>query len=317
MVDIAQQLSVELLFPASLDVDAAPLVPKTHLDRLAEFGLYGIEAIDIEPEDRQLVTEVLASGCLSTTFVWIQHHRALRWILDSADPRVRERWLDLLYSGQTKAGLALGGVRPPVPSLIAQRVSGGWVLDGSVPWVTGWGLIDVLFIGAVAEGDSQVWAMIDPNSGSGIQASPLRLVAANSSGTVRLALERHFVPEERVVGLTGDVPPPELDNGRGAGSLALGVARRACNLMGPSRLDEELEQVRRSLDGAGEEGMSAARAAASELAVRASSRLLAHVGSRGILSTSHAQMLVREAAFTSVFATRPPIRTELLKLLER
>lgn len=317
LVESAQSLAEELLFPAALDVDVAPFVPQAHFDRIAAAGLYGLEAAEIDPVDRHLVVESLASGCMSTAFVWIQHHRALRWILDSADPRIRERWLDSLYSGQAKAGLALGGVRPPVPSLIAQRVSGGWVMDGSVPWVTGWGMIDVLFIGAVAEEDSQVWALIDPRASTGITAQPLSLVAANSSGTVRLMLERHFVPEERVVGLTGNVSPLETDErGRGNGSLALGVARRACRLMGASALDDELNKVRNRLDTADDAKMAAARAAASELAVRAATRLVAHTGSRAVLPTAHAQMLARQAIFTTVFGARPPMRAELLKLLE-
>jgi hypothetical protein len=85
--------------------------------------------------------------------------------------------------------------------------------------------------------------------------------------------------------------------------------------MGPGPLDAELDARRAQLDGATEETMAAARAAAAELAWRAAGALTVHTGSGSLLISDHAQRLAREALFLLVFGTRPAIRANLLEML--
>lgn len=315
-IQTAEELAEHLLFPRSLDVDAADTVPETHLRALAEAGLYGIETADLTPPERWRIAEILVSGCLATAFVWIQHHGAIRGLLGSGNHTLRDRWLEPLATGVSRAGIAIGGVRPPVPSLRASRTNGGWLFDGVVPWVTGWGLIDVMLTGAVVDGREEVWTLIPAEPGPGIEAARYRLVAADASATVALTFTRHFVPDELVVGVEPHVPPPGNDGGgRGNGSFALGVTRRACLLMGESPIDAELDVVRSRLDTATDHQMAAARAAACALAFRSTARLVVHTGSRAIGLDHHAQMLARQAQFTAVFGTRPAIRQALLEEL--
>lgn len=310
---VASDLASQVLFPRSLEVDRAERVPEEHLRVLADAGLYGLETAGLEPAERWLIAEILVSGCLATAFVWIQHHGAVRSLLGSDNRPLAERWLAQLTAGTRRAGIAIGGVRPPSPALRATRADDGWVFTGSVPWVTGWGLIDVMLTGAVVDDREQVWALIPARSGAGILATRYRLVAADASATVGLTFEQHFVPDEMVVGLEPHTSPPADDGGgRSNGSFALGVTRRACMLMGSSPIDAELSAVRERLDTASEDGMAIARAAACELAFRATARLVVHAGSRGIGLDHHAQMLARQAQFTAVFGTRPAIRSALL-----
>jgi alkylation response protein AidB-like acyl-CoA dehydrogenase len=156
-------------------------------------------------------------------------------------------------------------------------------------------------------------ALVDAVPSLSLTAVAVRLVAANASGTVQLAFRDHFVPQDRVVGVEPYAPPPPYDGGgRPNGSLALGVAGRCCRLMGPTHLDAELAARRAQLDGASEETMASARAAASEFAFRAAGALAVHTGSGALSSANHAQRLVREALFLLVFGTRPAIRRDLL-----
>jgi alkylation response protein AidB-like acyl-CoA dehydrogenase len=316
LVDAAFEVAETVLFPCALDVDRADEVPASHLAALASAGLYGVETAEIDPADRWLISEVLASGCLPTAFVWIQHHGAVRGLLASPNRELRERWLGPLTSGDRRAGIAIGGVRPPAPSLRGFRVDGGWRLDGTVPWVTGWGMIDVILTGAVVDDREEVWALIPATPAETLTAERYRLVAADASATVALTFIGHFVADDVVVGVEPHTPPPANDGGgRSNGSLALGVTRRACLLMGPSPIDAELDAVRNRLDGVSDDEMAASRAAACELAFRATARLVVHTGSRGIGLDHHAQMLARQAQFTAVFGTRPAIRASLLEEL--
>jgi hypothetical protein len=61
--------------------------------------------------------------------------------------------------------------------------------------------------------------------------------------------------------------------------------------------------------------MAEARAAAVELAQRASEALVVHSGSTSLFPRQHAQRLAREAVFLAVFGTRPAIKTHLLRKL--
>jgi hypothetical protein len=102
------------------------------------------------------------------------------------------------------------------------------------------------------------------------------------------------------------------------GSLALGVTGRCCRLLGPGPLDDELAACRERLDDAltaDTAAMAQARAAASELAVRAAAALAVRDGSRSITADQHPQRLAREAVFLLVFGLRPAIKSELLRRL--
>ena len=61
--------------------------------------------------------------------------------------------------------------------------------------------------------------------------------------------------------------------------------------------------------------MAEARAAASELAVRAAAALAVRDGSRAVSVDQHAQRLAREALFLLVFGSRPGIKSALLRRL--
>jgi len=113
--------------------------------------------------------------------------------------------------------------------------------------------------------------------------------------------------------------PPLRTNG----SLALGLVGRCLALIGAGQpadeLRAELDACRTSLDEAitsdDPDAMPSARAAASELAVRAAAALTVDTGSAAALAGSHAERLTREALFLLVFGSRPQIKAALLDRL--
>jgi alkylation response protein AidB-like acyl-CoA dehydrogenase len=232
------------------------------------------------------------------------------------DSSLARAWLADLCAGRRRTGLALGGLRPGPAQLRARPVHGGWLLDGVVPWVTGWQLVHSLLTLALSPEQERLSLLIDAAPAATLGVVSQRLVAANASGTVELHFRSHFVPQERLVAGEPYTPPPAHDGGgRSNGSLALGVARRCLALLGPSPLAAELHARRAQLDRADELSLAPARAAAVELATRASTALIVHTGSRAIKSGEHAERLAREALFLLVFGSRPAIRTALLAAL--
>src|SRR5207249_3838826 len=96
------------------------------------------------------VIEALASGCLTTTFVWTQHLGCVMAAATSENESIRE-WVAPLCSGERRAGLALGGARAGKPTLGARRTGDGWVVSGRSPFVSGWRRVDVILTAARTE----------------------------------------------------------------------------------------------------------------------------------------------------------------------
>ena len=323
----ARGLADDVLFPDAMRVDHLDAVPAAHLDALAAAGLYGapvpVQAggLGLDLGATCTVTEELASGCLATTFVWLQHRGlAMTLAADGTPAALRDRWLGPACLGQVRGGIALGGLIPGPPLLRARPAGGGWRLDGEAPWVTGWGLIDLLLVVARGPGDTVVSLILDAAARPGLTVTRERLAAVNASVTVRLGFDGVLVAEERRAGQAPFDPAESLrpDRMRVNGSLALGLVRRCARLLGPGPLDDELAACRERLDDAltaGAAAMAQARAAASELAVRATAALAVRDGSRSITVDQHAQRLAREAVFLLVFGSRPGIKSALLQRL--
>jgi hypothetical protein len=251
----------------------------------------------------------------------VQHRGLVTTLAAAGTPAaLRARWLELASQGKVRGGIALGGLIPGPPLLRAEPADGGWRLDGQAPWVTGWGLIDLLLVAARGPGDTIVNLIMDATAQPGLTVSRQRLAAVNASVTVHLGFDGVAVPADRFASQEPFDPAASLrpDRLRINGSLALGVARRCGRLLGPGPLDDELDACRARLDaalGADSEAMADARAAASELAVRAAAALAVADGSKSIMTGQHAQRLAREALFLLVFGSRPAIKRALLRRL--
>jgi alkylation response protein AidB-like acyl-CoA dehydrogenase len=324
---VVRELADELLFPAAMRVDGLDAVPAAHLDALAAAGLYGAPVprqaggLGLDLDGICAVAEELASGCLATAFVWIQHRALVTTLAAEGTPAaLRDRWLGPVCQGKVRGGITTIGLIPGPPRLRARPAAGGWRLSGEAPWVTGWGLVDLLLLTARGPGETAVTLIVDAAGQPGLTAARQWLAAANASATVRLRFDDVMVPGERFVAQVPFDPAASLrpDRLRVDGSLALGVAGRCCRLLGPGPLDDELAACRGRLDAAlaaDTATMAPARAAASELAVRAAAALAVRDGSEAVTAGAHAQRLAREAFFLLVFGLRPAIKSALLRQL--
>lgn len=318
-VDRARQLAADVLFPQALDVDAQGKVPIAQLNDIAKAGLYGLTSshgefgLAAKAATVWAVIEALASGCLTTAFVWTQHLGAAA-AASAADEPVRSMWEGHLASGELRAGVAFAHLLRPGPALtIAEPSDDGWRFTGSAPWVTGWGHIDVVHA-AARHGDDIVWALIDATTRPSLQSTPLALAAVNASATVTLQYDSDAVPADRV---TRVEPYADWKHRYGFGlrtngSLALGVASRCCQLLDRADATAELAAVRANLDSADVDAMPRARAAASAFAVRVAAAVVAASGGRSVTMTEHGQRLLREAMFLLVQGQTPVIRDHLV-----
>jgi alkylation response protein AidB-like acyl-CoA dehydrogenase len=319
-VSRARALAEELLFPSAAAVDAAGVVPPGHLDAIADAGLYGLTGpaeaggLAADPTTVAAVIEELAAGDLATTFIWLQHLGVVG-ALARGPAELRRAFLADLCAGRRRGGVALQAALRPGPAAVGVCLDGDeLVLDGAVPWVTGWGHVDLLLVAARDAADDVVFVLADAVASPTLTVAPQRMVAVAASATVELRLNGHRVPAGRRV---ATVPLAELRAGDAAGlrpngSLALGLVTRCTRLLGPSPLDGDLAAARTRLDEAGPDELPAARAAASALAHRAAGLLVVATGSSAVLAGAHAERSAREALFLLVFGSRPAIKAALV-----
>ena len=153
-----------------------------------------------------------------------------------------------------------------------------------------------------------------------LRSEHVAFAVVDSTQTKVLEFSDHFVPESRITKVENyDEWRSRYRLGlRTNGSLALGVAKRCCDLLDNDALTTRLDTVRDTLDSiapADADAMSTARAQASLFAMQAATALVAKTGGTSVMMTEHAQRLVREAMFVTVQGQTPAIKAAMLEHL--
>ncbi len=251
LVEQAHQVAEQVLAPAATATDQADRVPQANLDALAGAGLMALAcptALGGQPVPRPVVRrvhELIGGACGATSFVFTQHHGPVAMLAASANTELVERWLDRLCGGQALAGIAFAHLRRPgPPPVAAEAVPGGYRLSGTAPWVTSWGMAQVIAVGAQIDsaaglqgrsGPAEVvWCLVGATPTDTVRPSPpLRLSVMQASSTVRLSFDGLFVPSRDVVTVEA------LDAWRRRDQVAtarprpavLGLAETCCRLL--------------------------------------------------------------------------------------
>ncbi|MEE4024483.1 acyl-CoA dehydrogenase family protein [Gordonia sp. PKS22-38] len=332
LVESAYRIADDMLFPAAAEVDRTGAIPDSHWTAIADAGLFGIAApVESGGPGLELyqvleIQEVMASGCLPTVFAWLQHHGVVISLAGTSNAQLRDELLAPTMTGELRAGVAYAGAVPTPPRMRATRVDGGWRLNGYAPFVSGWGVIDLLQISARDVDSDDVIAAILPvdQPSSEIAMTPLHLGVADATRTVALAVDDLVVPDDRIVSRIGhdDFFATQKIGLRINGTLPLGIVRRCTAILdeiGHSTaargLRERGSAVRVRLDAAitDHDALIDARAAGAQLAVDAAAALIAADGGRGLLRGAHPERLAREAMFTLVAASRPQLKDLLVE----
>ena len=336
LVTRAEQAAA-MLAPLAADTERHG-ADRTTLDCLAGAGLHGLlgpESVTGRAPSAAVyreVSEVLSGADGTTWFVWFQHHPVVKMLAASANADLARRWLPSLCAGTTQAGVAFSHLRSSEAVMPATRVGNGWRLSGTAPWCTGWGLLDLVLVGATTTDDEVVLALVPLQEGGGMAPGrALDLAAMGGTRTVVLHLEGYAVTDADVVlraprpawaaadaAAGANVQPSTFGIARAAlGELAGrdevtaaalsarldGLRRRAYALMDDVPAAEELDR------------RLALRAEALLFGVEATSALVTSVGGRAMTADHPAQRWAREALFHLVFAQTGPARATTLARL--
>jgi alkylation response protein AidB-like acyl-CoA dehydrogenase len=229
-------------------------------EQLKLCGEYGVYQWFLDPawggqawEEEAILRGYLAlsAACLTTTFIITQRSGACRRIAGSDNRSLKERLLPSLASGTAFSTVAISHLTTSrqhllKPVLRAVRVSGGYVLDGFSPWVTGAAHADTIVVAAtMVEGDgiegvdsldpqptgAQLLVAVPTDLPGVSTPEPAKLTGISASHTGQLRLKRTFVQDQDIIaGPTEEVMASGqggTTGGHQTSTLALGLAQAA------------------------------------------------------------------------------------------
>ena len=221
----------------ALDTDEAQLREVfTSLARKGYFVLRRPAALDGAPftNDEKFHWKLMfarTSGTLA--FLAAQMQSATSILSASKNTNLAAECISLQRPGSPTLGIGFGYLRrrSDIP-LKAVPVPNGYLLNGVVPWGTGYGVFDKLVVGAELPDQTHLLAIVPFAKAEGLAISPpLQLAAMGVTQTCRFTIEKYFVPSEQVVDIRNPDWLDRHDESRLAegAAFAMGCAAAAIN----------------------------------------------------------------------------------------
>lgn len=338
--------------PQASEIDRDPQLLLQAMKGMGELNLLALRipqewgGAGASEEIYQSCQELVARYSGALAFLQVQHQSASGMILAGKNSLLMDEFLSRMSRGKILVGVGFSQVRRAgKPLTVAKRVDGGYLLNGEVPWITGWGLFDKFIIAAVLPDGKVVLGMLPfietvQNSGGKITFSaPMELAGMESTNTVTASLTNWFLPAERVVAIQGEdwIHDNDRKNVLRATCWPLGCARAGLDIIASvaenkpfpfikqawSALDRELLECRSAIREAQQNPdlelteKQQLRAWAIELSVRCAHAAI--TVSSGAANYSHhaAQRVYREALVFTVTAQTTGIMEATLARLIR
>jgi alkylation response protein AidB-like acyl-CoA dehydrogenase len=329
------------LKPLTVDIDLKGLYPEEVLRKLGPVGAYRYHLPAARADgmhDMGAAIQAMATvshECLSTGFAnWCQD--TCGWYLQNADnSTVRDTWLPKVATGEVLGGTgmsntmkAFAGIEPL--RLKGKKVDGGYIVNGSLPWVSNLGddhVFGTLFELEGSNGRS-VMTLVDCSMEGFTLRLSAHFTALEGTRTFACIFEDVFIPDEMIIDHDGAAFLRRsragivlLQFGMGVGNIqsCIDLCREVEPMLGHVNcyLDDRPDELQEELDDAVEAVMALAedpfetsedffreilemRLAAGELALRASQSAMLHTGAKGYLQTAPAQRKLRESYFVAI-----------------
>ena len=339
-----RRVVAEQLVPRVLDIDLKAEYPEDFLRALgAAGGFRGAVASDLGGNGLGMrhvvrVMESVATQCLSSAFlVWCQTACA-RYIQMSGNEAARQAYLPRIASGELLAGTGLSNTVKSCDTieefrLSAQRVDGGYVINGVLPWVSNLGADHVFTTGCpvVGEDGKLVFILVECSQPGFKLVDCAHFVGLDGTRTLACHFKESFVPDSRVLAHPHEsdayvqrIKPGMILAQMGMG---LGLIEACCQMMHQSNrthyhvnqyLDDQVADLEAALGSARAASYELAdvltagtgfdrileilrlRLAGGELSLRAANAAMLHQGAKGYLVRNPAQRRLREAYFVAI-----------------
>ena len=321
-----EHLFQTLVAPQAAQLDRDPIALQQAFQNLGTHGLLGLKASKEwggQAWDSQRIyrfTEQLARYSGALVFLQSQHQRCVQELSNSDNLGLKQQYLRDAIAGRMGLGVGFSHLRRQQQPVMAKAIPGGYVFNGTVPWITGFGIFQQWMLAAQLS-DGQAVFVLAPFHAVEAALSfsePMELAALASTQTVTATLQNWFAPQELVLDIkpAGWIQAADMSYPLTHNCFALGCAQAGLDILARAqsstfpligetyqRLNSEVHQCRqatyKTLADPSQERLRL-RAWAIELAVRCSHGAV--IVSRGAANFSHhaAQRVYREALAFSV-----------------
>jgi alkylation response protein AidB-like acyl-CoA dehydrogenase len=321
------------LRPNVVRIDTEGFYPEAFLRRLGAMG--GFKHHVLAAENMPLAINTMSQAgrfCGSTAFLIWCHDACLWYLTNTRNQNARERFLQPVISGIRLGATALSNPMKHFSGieklrLTGKRVSGGYRINGSLPWVSNLAS-DTVFACIFDTADQPVMSLVECGT-EGLQLKrTVRFAALEGTATYSLRFDDVFVADELVLAS----PAEPFARSIRAGfillqlGIGLGIIRGAIddirasdrslfdsNRYLPDRADELMKELTllqaetevlgsTPLDPVSEysRAVMRLRLKSAELASQAAQSALLHTGAKGFILSSAPQRRIREAMFYSI-----------------
>jgi alkylation response protein AidB-like acyl-CoA dehydrogenase len=341
LLSATQKIVDQELKPLTVKIDLEGLYPEAVLRQLGTVGAFrhhlSAARLDGETDMGAAIQamSVVSHECLSTGFAtWCQD--TCGWYLQNAEnDALRDLWLPKIASSEVLGGTGMSNTMKAFAGieelrLKGKRVEGGYLVNGSLPWVSNLGEDHVFGTLFALEGEPNrsVMALVDCKSEGFSLRLSAHFMALEGTRTFACIFENVFIPDAMIIDHDGAAFLQRtrsgivmLQFGMGVGNIqsCIDLCREVEPLLGHVNcyLDDRPEQLQEELDDAVEAALALAedpyersdeffreivqlRLAAGELAIRASQSAMLHTGAKGYLQAAPAQRKLRESYFVAI-----------------
>ena len=244
--DTARDFATREVAPKAAELDKTGRWPSEIVSKMAELGFMGMAVPEahggagLDSVSYALVMEEVSAACASCGVIMsVNNSLFCDPVLKFGSDAQKKEILAPCASGQK---LGCFGLTEPMSGSDAQtmmtqaeKVDGGWVINGSKNWITNGPHADFIIVFAVTDRSGpkvRHTAFVVPKGTPGFtQASPDHKLGIHAAHSCTVFFENCKVPDSAIVGNPGDgfkVAMATLDGGRiGIASQALGIARAA------------------------------------------------------------------------------------------
>ncbi|QZZ21626.1 acyl-CoA/acyl-ACP dehydrogenase [Leptothermofonsia sichuanensis E412] len=319
--------------PKSAEIDCHPAALQAALQVLGKASLLALRVPhvwggrEISEFTFQCFQEQVARYSGALAFLQAQHQSAGTVLSRSENADLKRQYLPGMGCGQALVGISFAHLRRSPPPVTAVALADGYLLNGELPWVTGYGFFQT-FIGAAVLPDGQaVYGMLpfqttEQATGGKLTCSePMALAAMNATQTVTVHCQNWLLPKSEVVKVSpvSAVAVSDRLNVLHHSFFALGCARAGLDILttvyqtkplpfiqlAQEALETELAECRQSIFSANPDARCfeqnlQLRAWAIELAVRCAHAAIAASGGSANGMNHPAQRVYREALVYTV-----------------
>lgn len=217
--EMVERFAETELKPVAREIDETGRFAGEHFTKLAELGMMGMNLPEkyggpgISPVALYLAVEAMAGACMSTTSAVTAHFMATDVILIGGSDELKQRYLPAAASGAKLAAYAMteprGGSDPADMRTRAEKVDGGYRLNGVKHFISNGGVADFLVVFCVTDPDAEkksrgISALVVDRDTPGFKPGKVEPTMGLRGGHVfELAFEDCFIPDESLIGPEG------------------------------------------------------------------------------------------------------------------